>query len=167
MRATEASEDAARTAGLVDPGRLAAFMDDRGLPGTGLPLQATFVAGGASNELFEIRRGPHRMALRRPPRVVPDGRDETMLREARVLGALAGTDVPHARLIAACDDPGVIGGCFYLMEFVDGWSPLGGGGWPAPFDTDLAARRAATSVSNGAGHPPPPRGDQPSTNSIR
>jgi aminoglycoside phosphotransferase (APT) family kinase protein len=141
VRATEASDDAARTAGLVDPGRLAAFMDDRGLPGAGLPLQATFVTGGASNELFEIRRGPHRMALRRPPRVVPDGRDETMLREARVLGALAGTDVPHARLIAACDDPGVIGGCFYLMEFVDGWSPLGGGGWPAPFDADQPARR--------------------------
>jgi len=134
-------DDAARTAGLVDAERLGAFMDERGLPGAGEPVQATFVTGGASNELFEIRRGGHRMALRRPPRVVPEGRNDTMVREARVLGALSGTDVPHARLVAACDDPEVIGGCFYLMEFVDGWSPLGGGGWPAPFDADLDARR--------------------------
>jgi aminoglycoside phosphotransferase (APT) family kinase protein len=141
LPAETAPDDEARTAGLVDPVRLAAFMDGAGLPGAGEPVQATFVTGGASNELFEIRRGPQRMALRRPPRRVPEGRNETMLREARVLGALAGTDVPHARLIAACDDPQVLGGCFYLMEFVDGWSPLGGGGWPAPFDTDVAARR--------------------------
>ena len=100
-----------------------------------------FITGGASNELFEIRRGGHRVALRRPPRVVPAGRNETMLREYRLLAALADTDVPHARVVAVCDDPELMGGCFYLMEFVDGWSPLGGGGWPAPFDTDLDARR--------------------------
>ena len=134
-------DDTVRTAGLVDIERLAAFMDESGLAEKGAPVHATFITGGASNELFEIRRGEHRMALRRPPRVVPEGRNETMLREARVLGALAGTDVPHARLIAACDDPEVIGGCFYLMEFVDGWSPLGAGGWPAPFDEDVDARR--------------------------
>jgi aminoglycoside phosphotransferase (APT) family kinase protein len=33
-----------------------------------------------------------------------------------------------------------MGGCFYMMELVEGWSPLGGGGWPAPFDTDIEAR---------------------------
>ena len=62
------------------------------------------------------------MALRRPPRNVPKGRNETMLREYRVLAALRDTDVPHTRALAACDDPSVIGACFYLMEFVDGWS---------------------------------------------
>jgi len=72
---------------------------------------------------------------------VPEGRNDTMLREFRVLTALADTDVPHARVVAVCDDPELMGGCFYLMEFVDGWSPMGGGGWPAPFDTDLEARR--------------------------
>ena len=141
MSAIDAFDDAARTAGLVDTERLGVFMDERGLAGAGEQVEAMFVTGGASNELFEIRRGGHRMALRRPPRVVPEGRNETMLREARVLGALAGTDVPHARLIAACDDPEVIGGCFYLMDFVDGWSPLGAVGWPAPFDGDVEARR--------------------------
>ncbi len=112
-----------------------------GSPGRGEPLETRFITGGASNELFEITRGEHKFALRRPPRVVPAGRNETMLREYRVLKALADTDVPHARVLAVCDDPDLLGGCFYLMELVDGWSPMGGGGWPAPFDADLEARR--------------------------
>ena len=65
-----------------------------------------------------------------------------MLREHRLLVALADTDVPHPRVIAGCDDPSVVGGCFYLMEFVDGWSPIQEGTtWPAPFGSDLDARR--------------------------
>jgi aminoglycoside phosphotransferase (APT) family kinase protein len=133
--------DADRIRGLVDPERLARWMDARGLPGSGLPLEARFVTGGASNELFEIRRGDARMALRRPPRTVPKGRNETMLREYRVLAALKDTDVPHTRVLAACDDVDVIGAAFYLMEFVDGWSCMSTDGWPAPFDRDLDARR--------------------------
>ena len=47
-----------------------------------------------------------------------------MRREARVLAALADTDVPHARLIRACDDEEVSGACFYLMQAVDGFNPV-------------------------------------------
>lgn len=131
-----------RTSGLIDAQRLARWMDARRLPGTGEPVQARFVSGGASNELFEIRRGDARFALRRPPRQVPPGRNESMLREYRVLEALRDTDVPHPRAVAACDDPSLLGACFYLMEFVDGWSPMSiGGKWPAPFDDDREARR--------------------------
>ena len=126
----------------IDPVALGGWMDDRGLPGAGSPVTTRFITGGASNELFEVVREGHRSALRRPPDPVPAGRDKTMVREARLLAALAGTDVPHARLVAGCDDPRVLGGCFYLMEFVDGWSPIQEGtSWPAPFDTDLGARR--------------------------
>src|SRR5438093_3670815 len=126
---------------LVDPERLARWMDERALPGRGEPVACRFITGGASNELFEIRRGDVRMALRRPPEKVPEGRNETMLREYRVLAALRDTDVPHTRVLAACDDPDVIGAAFYLMEFVDGWSCMNTNGWPAPFDADLEARR--------------------------
>lgn len=134
--------DTARTRALVDPDALARWMDARGLPGAGEPARVRFVSGGASNEIFEIRRGDVRMALRRPPANVPSGRNETMLREYRVLAALKDTDVPHTRAIAACDDPSVLGACFYLMDFVDGWSPMSmEKTWPAPFDADLAARR--------------------------
>jgi aminoglycoside phosphotransferase (APT) family kinase protein len=134
-------DETARTAGLLDPEALGAWMDAQGLPGGGEPMETTFVSGGSSNEIFEIRRGEHRLALRRPPRVVPEGRNETMLREYRVLEALNGTDVPHPEAYAACDDTSVIGAAFYLMGFVDGWSPMSyGRTWPAPFDADLAAR---------------------------
>jgi aminoglycoside phosphotransferase (APT) family kinase protein len=115
-------------------------MDDQGLPGAGEPVQSRYISGGASNEIFEIRRGEHEMVLRRPPRVVPAGRNETMLREYRVLHALNGTDVPHPEAIAACIDTDVMGSTFYLMSLVDGWSPMGMEYWPAPFDTDLPAR---------------------------
>ena len=64
-----------------------------------------------------------------------------MLREYRVLAALRDTDVPHAPVLAACDDPSVLGACFYLMEYVDGWSCMSTDGWPSPFDADLDARR--------------------------
>ncbi|MHB8669086.1 MAG: phosphotransferase family protein [Acidimicrobiales bacterium] len=130
-----------RVEGLVDEERLGRWMDEQGLPGIGEPVEARFVTGGASNELFEIRRGEHRMALRRPPRKVPQGRNETMLREYRVLEAIGDTDVPHARAIASCADTSVLGAAFYIMDFVDGWSPLDDGGWPPPFDADLEARR--------------------------
>lgn len=130
-----------RTRGLVDPEKLARWMDDRALPGAGSPVDMQFISGGASNEIFEIRRGDVRLALRRPPRRVPKGRNETMLREYRVLDALKDTDVPHSRVLAVCDDPSLFGACFYIMEFVDGWSCMNLDGWPAPFDADLEARK--------------------------
>jgi aminoglycoside phosphotransferase (APT) family kinase protein len=126
---------------LVNPETLARWMDARQLPGSGAPIEARFISGGASNEIFEIKRGDVRLALRRPPRQVPKGRNETMLREYRVLAALRDTDVPHTRVVAACDDPSLNGACFYLMEFVDGWSCMNLSGWPPPFDTDLDARK--------------------------
>ena len=78
-------DDAARTAGLVDEERLGRWMDAQDLPGRGEPVGSQFISGGASNEIFAIRRGEFEAVLRRPPRVVPKGRNETMLREYRVL----------------------------------------------------------------------------------
>ncbi len=129
-----------RTAGLVDEERLGRWMDTQDLPGEGEPVTSSFISGGASNEIFEIARGDFHAVLRRPPRIVPKGRNETMLREYRVLHALNGTDVPHPEAYAACDDDSVMGSSFYLMSLVDGWSPMNMDGWPAPFDRDLEAR---------------------------
>jgi aminoglycoside phosphotransferase (APT) family kinase protein len=116
-------------------------MDARGLGGRGEPLTHRFVSGGTQNEIYEIRRGKLRAALRIPPKPAPAARDEGILREWRILAALAGTDVPHAPALAACEDATVLGRPFYLMGFVDGWSPMSTDGWPAPFDADLDARR--------------------------
>jgi aminoglycoside phosphotransferase (APT) family kinase protein len=133
--------DEDRTQGLIDVEKLGRWMDERDLPGKGESVEVRFISGGASNEIFEIKRGGVRMALRRPPRKVPEGRNETMLREYRVLSALRDSGVPHTRAIAACDDPSLMGACFYLMEYVDGWSCMNRDGWPPPFDTDLQARK--------------------------
>jgi aminoglycoside phosphotransferase (APT) family kinase protein len=142
--------EAAETDVHIDREKLQKWMDERRLPGSGEPLEVRLISGGSSNELLELKRGPHRIALRQPPRPVPKGRNEIMLREYRVLHALNGTDVPHSEAIAVCDDPSVIGACFYLMEIVDGWSPMNTQGWPAPFDRDLAARAGlATQLVDG------------------
>ncbi len=134
--------DEERTKGLIDPVALGTWMDEHGLPGGGEPIESRFISGGASNEIFEVRRGNDRWALRRPPRVVPKGRNETMLREYRMIDALGGTDVPHAKAWGACEDTSVLGSTFYLMDFIDGWSPISEPEWPEPFFSDLDTRPA-------------------------
>jgi len=126
---------------LIDTERLTTWLDGAGLPGAGEPLEHRFISGGTQNEIYEIRRGGLHGALRMPPAGAPPARDEGILREWRIIEALDGTDVPHTPAIAACEDPSVLGRPFYVMGFVDGWSPMGVDRWPAPFDTDLTARQ--------------------------
>ncbi|TDT98340.1 aminoglycoside phosphotransferase (APT) family kinase protein [Streptomyces sp. 846.5] len=118
---------------------LAHWLDGQGIA-PGEPLETSLISGGTSNDIHQIRRGDLRMVLRKPPEKVPPGRDKTMLREYRVLKALNGTDVPHPEAIAVCDDTSVVGSCFYLMEEVDGWSPMNTNGWPEPYLSDLSLR---------------------------
>lgn len=141
--AESSSQTDGRSEALLDVERLARWMDAEGLPGRGERPRIETISGGASNEILSVRRGGETLVLRRPPRNVPKGRNDTMLREFRVLSALADTDVPHPRVLGACDDPDVTGGAyFYLMEYVDGWSPMSmGDSWPEPFGADLDARR--------------------------
>ena len=128
---------------MIDLQRLAAWMDHAGLPGTGAPLEHRFLSGGSQNEIYELRRDGERCVIRMPPATAPADRDAGILREWRIIEALDGTEVPHTPAIAVCDDASVLGRPFYLMGFVDGWSPMelmGSRRWPAPFDTDLEAR---------------------------
>jgi aminoglycoside phosphotransferase (APT) family kinase protein len=125
---------------MIDIDRLAAWMDQRDLA-SGEPIEHRFVSGGTQNEIYEIRRGGLHCALRIPPPSAPPTRDAGILREWRIIAALDGTDVPHTEAVAACEDATVLGRAFYLMGYVDGWSPMNTDGWPAPFDTDLEARR--------------------------
>ena len=115
-------------------------MDHVGLPGKGEPIDRRYVSGGSQNEIYEIRRGELHAALRIPPPTAPERRDEGIIREWRIIEALDGTDVPHTDALAACTDVSVLGRAFYLMGFIDGWSPMGVDHWPAPFDADLTAR---------------------------
>jgi aminoglycoside phosphotransferase (APT) family kinase protein len=126
---------------VIDVERLATWMDDAGLPGKGEPIEASLVSGGSQNEIYEIRRGELHGAVRIPPPPAPGNRDEGILREWRLIEALDGTDVPCTPALGMCADRSVLGRAFYMMGFVDGWSPMNTRGWPAPFDTDLEARK--------------------------
>ena len=94
---------------------------------------------GVGNAMFLVGWGDRELVLRRPPatRVTPSAAN--VGREARLLGALAATDVRHPRLVAYCDDDVVLGSAFILMERVDGFTPVDP--LPRPFDQDMAVRR--------------------------
>jgi aminoglycoside phosphotransferase (APT) family kinase protein len=104
---------------------LAAWMDRQEL-GSGPLADVRRLGGGTQNILMQFSRAGRQYVLRRPPEALRANLNETMLREARVLRALKGGDVPHPTLIAACDDPAVIGAAFYLMEPVAGFNPVAG-----------------------------------------
>lgn len=126
----------------LDTARLAEWMDGAALPGKGEPLHARFLSGGTQNVIYELVRGDARCVIRMPPPGAPPDRDKGILREWRIIEALDGTEVPHTKAIAVCDDPAVLGRPFYLMGFVDGWSPVDQHAqWPEPFNTDLDARQ--------------------------
>ena len=124
--------------GRIDLAALQVWMDRQGL-GTG-PLEGIeYLSGGTQNILLRFLRAERPYILRRPPPVLRANSNETMRREARILAALAGTDVPHPGLIAACPDDSVIGAAFYLMEPIDGFNPTQG--LPHPHAGDAAMRR--------------------------
>jgi len=88
------------------------------------PLEdVTELSGGTQNIMLRFTRSGRSYVLRRGPKHLRPRSNAVMLRETRVLAALADTDVPHPRLIATCDDPNVLGDAvFYLMEPVDGFN---------------------------------------------
>ncbi|MDB5428887.1 MAG: hypothetical protein JWP35_3 [Caulobacter sp.] len=104
---------------VLDPARRAritAWLDIQApLLGHG-PLEATPLSGGSSNDVFRITRGA-RVAVLRAPRLT----DDRMIdREARVLAALAGSGIAHARLLGHCTDPAILGRHFIVSDLVEG-----------------------------------------------
>src|SRR6266478_996072 len=99
---------------------------DREQIGSGPIEVADSLGGGSQNILVRFTRGDRNYVLRRPPLHLRDNSNETMRREARLLKSLAGTKVPHPRLIAACSGEAVLGAAFYLMEPVEGFNPISG-----------------------------------------
>ncbi|MBS0409958.1 MAG: phosphotransferase family protein [Proteobacteria bacterium] len=100
-------------------------MDGQGL-GKGPLEDVQSLGGGTQNILLRFRRASRSYVLRRPPPHLRANSNETMRREARMLAALAGTNVPHPGLIAACPDETVLGAAFYLMEPIEGFNPTTG-----------------------------------------
>jgi aminoglycoside phosphotransferase (APT) family kinase protein len=97
---------------------LAAFLDEHGL-GSG-EIEAGPLGDGRSNVTFLLRRGDRELVLRRPPRPPWPPSAHDVLREARLLRALAPTGVRVPEVLAAAEDESIIGAPFYVMERLEG-----------------------------------------------
>ena len=107
---------------LIDPAAVTEWMDGLHL-GHGPLEQLEPLAGGTQNIMASFVRSGKRYILRRGPRHLRSGSNKVMRREMTLLAALGQTDVPHARLIASCEDETVLeGAVFYLMEPIDGYN---------------------------------------------
>jgi aminoglycoside phosphotransferase (APT) family kinase protein len=119
---------------------VAAWMSLQGL-GDGPIDNVSAITGGTQNIMLRFTRSGREFVLRRGPLHLRPVSNSVILRETRVLRALADTDVPHAALIAVCEDTSVLGDAvFYLMEPVDGFNA--GAGLPVPHATDSDIRHA-------------------------
>ena len=78
------------------------------------------IGDGHSNQTFLITSGAQRMILRRPPPPPLEKGSNDMLREARIIGALAGTGVPVPRVLAVAQEGELFDVPFYIMEYLPG-----------------------------------------------
>jgi aminoglycoside phosphotransferase (APT) family kinase protein len=120
-----------------DRTRLAEYLRGR-LEGSDTTLDVLQFGGGHANLTYLLRFGPREYVLRRPPLgpVAPTSHD--MSREYRVLSVLYRAYPPAPRAFLYCDDPGIIGAPFFVMERRSGivvrWAippEFGGGEDPA------------------------------------
>lgn len=105
----------------VDLAAVERWMDTEGV-GKGPISDPVAISGGTQNVMVRFTRGDEGYVLRRGPLHLRPASNKVITRETRALRALAGSDVPHPRLIAACEDTTVLGeSVFYLMEPIDGF----------------------------------------------
>ena len=103
----------------LDTEAVARWLTDH-LPGFQGPIEAQKFAGGQSNPTFRLITPSARYVLRRKPPGILLKSAHAVEREFRVQQALAGSDVPVARMHVLCEDDSVIGSAFYVMDEVDG-----------------------------------------------
>jgi len=103
----------------LDSGALLAWLSNR-MPEVLGPLTCERIHGGQSNPTYVVASPAGRWILRRKPGgpLLPSAHQ--IEREYRVLRALEPTPVPVPRAHLLCEDDGVIGAPFYIMEFLDG-----------------------------------------------
>ena len=99
----------------LDEERLRLYLRDR-LPGADRPLRVRQFGGGAANLTYLLDFEGQEYVLRRPPLgpVAPSAHD--MGREFRVLSVLNRAFAPAPRAYLFCEEPGVVGASFFVME---------------------------------------------------
>jgi aminoglycoside phosphotransferase (APT) family kinase protein len=123
---------------VLDPRRLARWLADAGIA-EGDVEDVRPLAGGTQNLILRLTCGGQPLVVRRPPPDRP-GADRTVRREATVLAALAGTDVPHPRFRGLCEDAAVMGGSFLVTDEVRGFNATNA--MPGPAGHDAQHRRS-------------------------
>lgn len=104
---------------VLDTNAVAAWLTDH-LDGFEGPITAEKFPGGQSNPTFLLKTPARDYVLRRKPPGTLLKSAHAVDREFRVQTALAGTDVPVAKMHVLCEDDDVIGSMFYVMDRVDG-----------------------------------------------
>ncbi len=89
-------------------------------PGFTGALEVAQFRSGASNLTYLVKVGRRELVLRRPPYGRKAKTAHDMGREVRMLRALAAVYPYVPRVIAYCEDPGVMGSDFYVMERIEG-----------------------------------------------
>src|SRR5712671_6293216 len=105
--------------------RLEAWLAAR-VPGFSGPLAVRQFKGGQSNPTYLLQTPSRRYVLRRKPpgKLLPSA--HAVDREFRVISALFSQGFPVAAPLLYCDDAGIAGTPFYLMDHVEGrvvWEP--------------------------------------------
>jgi len=116
--ATEEEAERSERAPLLVLEPLRAFLDEHGI-GSG-DIEATPLGDGRSNVTYLLRRDGAEVVLRRPPRPPWPPSAHDVLREARLLRALAPAGVRVPEVLAVSEGEGVIGAPFYVMERLEG-----------------------------------------------
>lgn len=123
---------------MVDLDAVAGWMDARAL-GEGPITDSRPVGGGTQNVMVAFTRDGREYVLRRGPTHMRPRTNDVLLREVRVLSALAETDVRAPTIVDSCADPGLLGdSVFYLMDPVDGFNSTVE--LPEPYVSDQALR---------------------------
>ena len=110
-----------------DEQRLARFMSDK-VAGFVPPLRVEQFKGGQSNPTYLVTGKNGRLVLRAKPgpaaKLLPSA--HAVEREFRVITALGKGGFPVPRTHFLCEDEGVTGRAFYVMDYVEGrvlWDP--------------------------------------------
>jgi aminoglycoside phosphotransferase (APT) family kinase protein len=84
------------------------------------PVSLEKFAVGQSNPTYVMHTPARRYVLRSKPPGTLLKSAHAVDREYRVMRALAGTEVPVPKTHALCEDDGVIGAMFFVMEYLEG-----------------------------------------------
>jgi len=109
-----------REAHRLDEAALSAYLADRLPDFDPADLEILQFEGGQSNPTYMLKSAGRRYVLRKKPpgKLLPSA--HMVEREYRFIAGLADTDVPVAPARLLCEDAGIIGTAFYVMDYVEG-----------------------------------------------